>query len=101
MTVVVIVASMRPRPDGRGNPPLRILCGVSASRFNEAATRWSRKWGKESRRVLQGWKASMRPRPDGRGNELALAMVYGAGSASMMPRPDGRGNPESRGLLVH
>ena len=61
-------ASMRPRPEGRGEPPAPGCAAASnAGCFNAATTRrpWRTRKHASGRRERQG--ASMRPRPEGRG----------------------------------
>jgi len=60
-------ASMRPRPNGRGNLPALAELAVQAVRFNEAAAEWPREYGANPRYQRRD-RASMRPRPNGRGN---------------------------------
>jgi|SRR6185437_1586496 len=60
-------ASMRPRPNGRGNEQQRLGAGAPGV-------------------------ASMRPRPNGRGNAQDPLAELLAQRASMRPRPNGRGN---------
>jgi len=60
-------ASMRPRPNDRGN------CAADA--------------GADRIRL-----ASMRPRPNDRGNAGVARILDGNGQASMRPRPNDRGN---------
>src|SRR6185437_3899798 len=66
-------ASMRPRPNGRGNPARARPVGARAP-------------------------ASMRPRPNGRGNHHPARFSPCWKLASMRPRPNGRGN---RGAGLH
>ena len=70
-------ASMRPRPEGRGEPPWRAPQADRAAlkRFNAATTRrpWrTRRLNAPIRMTFPNARASMRPRPEGRG-ELWLA----------------------------
>ena len=65
---VASLASMGPRPDGRGKPH-------------------------PSRRRMRGPRASMGPRPDGRGKLGGVPRMPAGVVASMGPRPDGRGKP--------
>ncbi len=112
------VASIGPRPRGRGNPPAHPL-GVPGpapasigprprGRGNQArqgepvrlrpASIGPRPRGRGNkllvRKVTVGCEASIGPRPRGRGN-FPLLEPDGAGeAASIGPRPRGRGNPE-------
>ena len=108
---------MRPRPKDRGNlsrQPLALK--ITDSRFNEAATKRSRKHGAGGPYQSSGHHASMRPRPKDRGNDpgekeaLERALSFNeaatkrsrkppihdqkgnAMAASMRPRPKDRGN---------
>jgi hypothetical protein len=69
------IASMRPRPNGRGKFP--------TPRF----AAWAN-------------IASMRPRPNGRGKRGTLRRPHAAPRASMRPRPNGRGKGPGQRLLV-
>src|SRR6266498_5142495 len=117
-SVMSSVASIGPRPRGRGNPPAHPL-GVPGpapasigprprGRGNQArqgepvrlrpASIGPRPRGRGNkllvRKVTVGCEASIGPRPRGRGN-FPLLEPDGAGeAASIGPRPRGRGNPE-------
>ena len=82
-------ASMRPRPEGRGEPDAGRRPDVACRSFNAATTR--RPWRTRQRQAGQGVGAvaSMRPRPEGRGEPAAAGT--GRPPASMRPRPEGRG----------
>src|SRR6266540_2371100 len=117
-SVMSTIASIGPRPRGRGNPPAHPL-GVPGpapasigprprGRGNQArqgepvrlrpASIGPRPRGRGNkllvRKVTVGCEASIGPRPRGRGN-FPLLEPDGAGeAASIGPRPRGRGNPE-------
>ena len=89
-----LIASMRPRPEGRGEraevgsyrpASPRLQCGhdPKAVENQQQGTVYAR-----------AAVASMRPRPEGRG-ELALSLPprHRTHPASMRPRPEGRGEP--------
>ncbi len=90
-------ASMRPRPEGRGEP-------VHAVRADQAVAVASMRPRPEGRGELvglaaglHGLGASMRPRPEGRGEPVrGRHDGRDAGFASMRPRPEGRGEPRMR-----
>ena len=85
----LLVASMGPRPDGRG----RVHAGQG--RRPSIARQWGRgRMAAEGHVPLDGERggiASMGPRPDGRGRSSRFSMSLSAYKASMGPRPDGRG----------
>jgi formyltetrahydrofolate synthetase len=62
----LLLASMRPRPNGRGKAATISVGVMGAPRFNEAAAKWPRK-GPEVDEGRSAVGASMRPRPNGRG----------------------------------
>ena len=98
-----MTASMRPRPEGRGEPEQ--AGGIRAAfrtRFNAATTR--RPWRTADGRRTRGnaiVEASMRPRPEGRGEPRSATEWRHVPWASMRPRPEGRGERAacSRGKL--
>jgi len=97
----VPIASMRPRPIGRGNRSYRISSPAWPGRFNEAAANWPRK-SVDGQFVADSYvDASMRPRPIGRGNLTNSATVAPNAAASMRPRPIGRGNVNVGRPRVH
>src|SRR5581483_4505535 len=73
------LASMGPRPSGRGNPGPCTASRWCWTRFNGAATIWSRKQHRR-RPMARSPKASMGPRPSGRGNVSPTTMVPAARS---------------------
>ena len=88
-----VVASMRPRPEGRGEPTrewldrscrTQLQCGHDPKAVEnlrrDVASRTAR-------------RASMRPRPEGRGEPRRRPWRRRAHAASMRPRPEGRGEP--------
>ena len=85
-------ASMGPRPDGRGNFNCSPATGAGSSRFNGATSGWTWKCGVHEYETDGRPTASMGPRPDGRGNRARSVGAAQVQDASMGPRPDGRGN---------
>ena len=108
------VASMGPRPDGRGrirprtaSTPTTALQwgrgrmaaeglhaggrGGKHTSFNGAAAGWPRKADGRARLHWAAVHASMGPRPDGRGRWPCHVRACIRSRASMGPRPDGRG----------
>ena len=87
------LASMGPRPDGRGR---RRAVGACRRR-DQRRRQWGRgRMAAEGSRPplttpASGSTASMGPRPDGRGRMPAASWRRRPASASMGPRPDGRG----------
>ena len=111
---VVRVASMEPRPVGRGMPSTRRPPYINERSVNGAAAGWPRNapgrpsGSRQSRRVngaAAGWPrndeapaerpwqstASMEPRPVGRGMQSPALQERPDQVASMEPRPVGRG----------
>ncbi len=108
-------ASMRPRPEGRGERRRRKGRQVFIARFNAATTR--RPWRTPKARILSNRErqlqcghdpkavenprrgrprrgrppASMRPRPEGRGEHTPPQNDSARNGPSMRPRPEGRG----------
>src|SRR2546425_502927 len=64
----VMLASMEPRPRGRGSSVLRGPTPLRGACFNGAATTWSRIAGRDGGTALRRGGASMEPRPRGRGS---------------------------------
>ena len=93
-------ASMRPRPEGRGERVVAQGAGRRRRRFNAATTR--RPWRTTARRgrVVAGVDASMRPRPEGRGELPSPRRQPVRPQASMRPRPEGRGELRSFRFLT-
>ena len=111
----VHLASMGPRPDGRGTSSTLARAPATRTSFNGAATGWPRnglrgayevargaslQWGRDRMAAERGLEtvrlssvgmASMGPRPDGRGTLCVINARGSSGLASMGPRPDGRG----------
>ena len=87
---VIRPASMGPRPNGRGKlfPQIHHPCQIPC--FNGAAAKRPRKGGPPAGRNVQG-KASMGPRPNGRGKAVYVRVAARRPLASMGPRPNGRG----------
>ena len=90
------LASMRPRPSGRGDSRLASHTMASnACGFNEAATKRSRRYEGAARLDWLAARfneaATKRSRRLGREGDRFLFL----GRASMRPRPSGRGDPES------
>ena len=87
------VASMGPRPRGRGNPAQNASL-TNQLGFNGAAPARARKWRSMASMSVSTVKASMGPRPRGRGNlrQGVNALLSNQSVASMGPRPRGRGN---------
>ena len=83
------VASMGPRPDGRGKQ-IRLAAAPPIVGVNGAAARRPRK-DYEASRAEAPLTASMGPRPDGRGKFHTRRHQCTYQIASMGPRPDGRG----------
>ena len=87
-------ASMRPRPEGRGEPGMPsaefdifnvLQCGHDPKAVEN---------GRILRPATPSGTASMRPRPEGRGERRAgAANGRDPYAASMRPRPEGRGEP--------
>ena len=67
----IVVASMGPRPDGRGRTARRAR-SAARRRFNGAAAGWPRKVERGPFAVADWQCASMGPRPDGRGRILQI-----------------------------
>ena len=85
------LASMEPRPEGRGDRSPPCSRGIPGPRFNGATAR--RPWRPVSRRIcMTGKGASMEPRPEGRGDGVNPYRFSNVGLASMEPRPEGRGD---------
>ena len=112
---------MRPRPEGRGEPPSTSSSASRRPRFNAATTRrpWRTYYKRGSGRYslslqcghdpkavenpgvpdadAEAAEASMRPRPEGRGEPDAVSdWIKEAAEASMRPRPEGRGERADR-----
>ncbi len=93
-----LVASMRPRHEGRGE--LGHHEGIAAHR--RSASMRPRHEGRGERRCRRmrlavGPDASMRPRHEGRGEpEAVIAKLVNVRQASMRPRHEGRGEPSGR-----
>ena len=89
-----LLASMRPRHDGRGNRANYQRLQLATLCFNEAAPRWARKLVHSSvARGRQGCFNEAAPRwARKQGGRVVLVVVV---LASMRPRHDGRGNPRS------
>ena len=85
-----LLASMGPRPDGRGRASRSATALSHFACVNGAAAGWPRK-AQPSQRGAARLNASMGPRPDGRGREFAADHAGDHEGASMGPRPDGRG----------
>ena len=91
-------ASMRPRPEGRGERH----CGRAQTLTRRDASMRPRPEGRgERRRLARACEtppaASMRPRPEGRGEQRpAPAVPERSDQASMRPRPEGRGERKRR-----
>ena len=87
---VAVLASMGPRPDGRGklvkNPDDVNLFERQWGRGQTAAERT-----RDKAICCLQYAASMGPRPDGRGKRVDDGQHPRHGRASMGPRPDGRG----------
>ncbi len=87
-------ASMRPQPEGRGEH-LRCCSPAAAGRsFNAATAR--RPWRTNADDLVSTGPtlASMRPRPEGRGEPPhQLHELVSSDTASMRPQPEGRGEP--------
>ncbi len=87
-------ASMRPRPEGRGE--LLDFVGNSRHKFTVLQCGHGPKAVENDlvqRAACEPAEASMRPRPEGRGEPAAPALLAHLGQASMRPRPEGRGEP--------
>src|SRR5581483_3425867 len=121
---LVPLASMGPRPSGRGNPREEVCVSWRSSRFNGAATIWSRKPASCTRAATRAarfngaatiWSRKPRGRRTGTGpcasfngaatiwsrkpSGTADAVIDGY-LASMGPRPSGRGNTWVTGEYV-
>ena len=95
MTQTAFTASMRPRPEGRGEPRTgrprptrqRLQCGHDPKAVENIG-------------VVDGTSppshASMRPRPEGRGEPRRQGDCAFVAAASMRPRPEGRGERRPR-----
>ena len=94
------IASMGPRPFGRGMVPAGRGRGNAARRFNGAATFRSRNAPDSPPSQGLGRQASMGPRPFGRGMAVGPAGRCGGGAASMGPRPFGRGMAEAAPMIT-
>jgi len=88
--IPIALASMWPRPVGRGRSGFATRPAVGLCRFNVAAACWPRKVCRPVQALPRG-QASMWPRPVGRGRYLRRAHERGVTAASMWPRPVGRG----------
>ena len=95
----VRVASMGPRPFGRGRPQTQCTAATPTSSFNGAATFRSRKGRCRRSVAVLGW-ASMGPRPFGRGRPFSTSIPKSCTAASMGPRPFGRGRKKGFLLLA-
>ncbi len=89
-----VEASMRPRPEGRGEPQDRYGQALHTRR----ASMRPRPEGRGERRLRRGeftpaLGASMRPRPEGRGERGRIRRGGRLALDSMRPRPEGRGEP--------
>src|SRR6266498_4052755 len=91
-SVMSSVASIGPRPRGRGNPPAHPL-GVPGPAPASIGPR-PRGRGNQARQgePVRLRPASIGPRPRGRGNKLLVRKVTVGCEASIGPRPRGRGN---------
>ena len=96
--MLLLKASMRPRPEGRGE--LWDIVDSHAlthrTRFNAATTRRPWRTLPFFRVHAEHQRASMRPRPEGRGELLNASGDANGHAASMRPRPEGRGEPQDR-----
>ncbi len=88
------LASIGPRPRGRGNRSRERRGSAQCRRFNWASTSRSRKLEAQAAEAESLPSASIGPRPRGRGNEQDIALRMGLDVASIGPRPRGRGNLE-------
>ncbi len=84
-------ASMRPRPEGRGEPESTLMvhrptAALQCGHGPKAVENHARS---AAHPAADG--ASMRPRPEGRGEQNVKADLDHAHMASMRPRPEGRG----------
>ena len=87
------LASMAPRPDGRGRLRARERTGAGARGFNGAAAGWPRKDVKPHVLCVILIRASMGPRPDGRGRIYPLFV-----GIVMFPLQWGRGRMAAEGM---
>ena len=92
-------ASMRPRPEGRGEPrDAKQSVKTRIHSFDAATARRPWRTPKNRRGVPRG-RHSMRPQPEGRGEPIPTSFRRRTQEvASMRPRPEGRGERRASGL---